>query len=385
MNMMPSKVDSKTSNPVLTVRCLNAHEWLALGTEWEELLDNALEENAYYARQYVQASLNHIESRKVKALTLWANGHLVALLPFVTERWRWLGLQRANIAWKTPYSTLTAPLIDQRFKETAIPALAEAMRNQKGAWLFPELTLDGAAHMHLSAEWNRVGTHRQVFDPFNRAIMLHGDDFEHHRRTVFSKKRRKELERVRKRLSDLGEITETHATGGPELDHAVEEFLRIEASGWKGDRGTALGSNKKTRAFAREAFGSQGDTSLARADLLLLNGTAIAAYLTLQTGATGFTIKCAFDEAYRSQGVGLILFENMIRNFLNGNWANKLDSAANSGHMIGALYNSTVAMGDLLVYGPEMLLPLALIASLETMRRQIRETAKAGWLRLRGR
>lgn len=381
MNMMQTQLDTSDRSDTLRTRCLRSDEWLALGPEWETLIAQALEENAYYARQYVEASLTHIERRKVKALTVWAGDTLVALLPFVTERWRWLGLTRANVAWKTPYSTLTAPLIDRRFAGPAIDALTTAMQQMPGAWLFPELTLTGEVNKQLSNVWESKGVSREVFAAFDRAVMVHGEDFEHHRHTVFSKKRRKELERVRKRLSDLGTITETHATSGPALDHAVEEFLRIEASGWKGNQGTALGSSERTRAFAREAFGNRNGQSLARADLLLLNGTAIAAYLTLQTGSTGFTIKCAFDEAYRSQGVGLILFENMIRNFLNGHWATKLDSAANEGHMIGALYNSTIAMGDLLVYGPELVVPFAIITGLESLRRQIRAKAKQTWLR----
>ncbi|MEQ9519278.1 MAG: GNAT family N-acetyltransferase [Parvibaculum sp.] len=382
MNMMPSDINNQLGSDTLTVRCLDATSWLTLGDEWEALIENALEENAYYARQYVDALLTHVETRKVKALSVWAGERLIALLPFVTDRWRWFGVSKAHVAWKTPFSTLTAPLVDRNHKDLAVAGLLKGMSDQGGAWLFPELTLEGEAHQALAREWDKSGITRQVFAHFDRAIMVHGSDFELHRRTIFSKKRRKEMERVRKRLSDLGEITETHATSGPELDEAVEEFLRIEASGWKGDRGTALASDEKTKAFARAAFGDRDGKALARADLLLLNGTAIAAYLTVQSGTTGFTIKCAFDEAYRSQGIGLILFENMIRNFLSGDWANKLDSAANEGHMIGALYNSTIAMGDLLVYGPEVLIPFALITALETIRRKIRATAKSAWLRL---
>lgn len=359
---------------------LDRQALLNLGPEWEELIDNALEANAYYSRQYVEALLTHLERRPVKALAVYRGPQLAALLFFVTDRRHWFGLAKVNKTWTTLYTTLTVPLIDKRYANETIEALVTAMGDGTAGsriWFCPEITLEGEVTMRLSAALRARNLPIQKLDVFDRATMCRKGSFEEHRQSQFSRKRRKELERVRRRLSEKGAVTDVTYTSGPELDQAVEEFLRIEASGWKGDRGTALGCSEASRAFARQAFGNHKGKSITRADLLFLDGRPIAGELTIMMGRTGFTIKCAFDETYRSEGAGLLLFENGIRHFLDEDWADQLDSATAEGHMIGRLWNSSIKMGDVLLVAGPSFLPFSAYVTLETCRRWARAKAKS--------
>lgn len=348
---LSSGISAPGSGPVL-MRILDKQALLALGPEWEELIQHALEENAYYGRQYAQALLEHVEKRPVHAVSVWHGPRLIALMPYVSAPLRWGGLARVNKTWRTPYTPMTVPLIDRREAIAAIAGLVDAMSDGTtgaDAWLLLDMTLDGPVNRALSAEWHKRDMEHQVYGPFERAILTHGDTFDTHMKSQVSKKRRKDLVRNRKRLAELGTLHYERHTDGKGLECAVEDFLRIEAAGWKGAAGTALDCSTETRAFARQAFGTWNRQSVTRADLLRLNGQAIAVNLSLQTGRTAFTIKCAFDETYRTQSAGLLLEEDMIRDFLEGDWADTLDSATAPGHLIQSLWNGSIRVGDLLV------------------------------------
>jgi CelD/BcsL family acetyltransferase involved in cellulose biosynthesis len=385
MNMVLTQMafssDATSTTSVTTTNIVDAAGLLALGPEWEELVDHALEENAYYSRHYCKALLDHIEKRPLKAITVWRDEKLIALLPFVNDRLHWGGLASLNIAWTTDYTTTSIPLIDKRWVDEAVCALLDTMETTvtgSDAWLLPNISLEGAVNTALKAEMSKRGLPSQVFDPFERAVLTKRGSFEDHMKEHVSKKRRKDLRRNRKRLDELGKVTWTAHESGPELDAAIDAFLKIEASGWKGERGTALDCTDATRAFAKEAFGDREGKSITRADVLRVDGTPIAINLTLMTGNTGFTIKCAYDEAYKGQSAGLLLEEEMIRSVLEDDWINRLDSATVSGHLITSFWNDTIEIGDILIDARTAAAPtrFRILSWMETIRRALRATAK---------
>lgn len=380
--------EAASAQNVTTARILDAAELLALGPEWEELAAHALEENAYYCRHYCKALLSHIDNRPLRAITVWRGDKLIALLPFVSDRLHWGGLASLNKAWTTDYTTTSIPLIDRRWVEDAVGTLLDTMTaatSGSNVWLLPNISLGGAVNSALRAEMSKRGLPSKVFDPFERAILTKRGTFEEHMKEHVSKKRRKDLRRNRKRLDELGDVTFTAHTSGQELDDAVDAFLRIEASGWKGERGTALDCADATRAFAKEAFGDGHGGSITRADVLRVNGQAVAINLTLLSGKTGFTIKCAYDDTYKSYSVGLLLEEEMIRSVLEDDWVDRLDSSAVSGHLITSFWNDTIEIGDILVDAkPDATQTrFNILSCIENVRRSLRATAKDVFNRLR--
>ena len=64
-------------------------------------------------------------------------------------------------------------------------------------------------------------------------------------RDALSAKKLKELRRQRNRLAEHGTVRFAVARSTDEVAHAVEVFLALEASGWKGERGTALRQRRR--------------------------------------------------------------------------------------------------------------------------------------------
>jgi hypothetical protein len=314
--------------------------------QWEALADTAIEDCVYYAPHYALALLDTLAaSTDLRFATVWKKDALVALLPVVKKRLL-PGLFSLGRAWQSAYTFSATPLLDRHCAPEAAFALVGLLETMlQGEWIIPTVNTEGPAAAAIkealarrAAPWIELGT-------FARASLSARASFEEHMKSCISSKRRRDLGRNRRRLEELGPVCHAIACEGAALDRALQAFLGLEAGGWKGERGTALACRRETRAFAEQAFGSAGGRS--RIDMLVLNDVPIAAGITAFSGTTGFTVKCAFDEAYASYSAGLLLEVEVIRSFLTERWASRLDAATNGTHVIDGLWPDRVPVADL--------------------------------------
>lgn len=87
----------------------------------------------------------------------------------------------------------------------------------------------------------------------------------------------------------------------------LEEGLAVEASGWKGERGTAILSQPDTAAFYREIaerFSKRGELALSG---LWLDGRLVAFDLALLFGNRYWMLKTGYVESFRHLTPGLVL------------------------------------------------------------------------------
>jgi CelD/BcsL family acetyltransferase involved in cellulose biosynthesis len=317
---------------------------------WENLCARSVEDNVYYSPRYARALLASVErDTKVVFAVVWDGMRLVALLPFTRPKFAIPLLQPAGWAWQSKYTFSCMPLLDKLRKTEAAAALLDVLASVSPAeWIIPTVNTEGEACRALLAALERRGRPSVLLHHFQRAILDAGSTFDEHMNHHVSSKRRKDLERNRRRLEELGKVGHESHRFGEGLDRAVSAFLKIEASGWKGKQGTALACDEKTRKFAKDVFSGVEANSICRADILTLNGAPIAVSLMTLAGHTGFTVKCSYDEAYRSYSAGLLLEIEVIRSFLSENWASRLDSATAGTHVIDGLWPGRIEVADLI-------------------------------------
>jgi hypothetical protein len=121
------------------------------------------------------------------------------------------------------------------------------------------------------------------------------------------KKKRKEIGRLTSRLKEQGALRYRTYWPSDDLDQWIDEFLVLEAKGWKGQAGTALASTPATDAFFRAAV--HGAEAAARLQFLRLDvdGRAIAMLVTFTAPPGAFTFKIAFDEDYARYSPGVLI------------------------------------------------------------------------------
>jgi hypothetical protein len=353
----------------------------ALAPAWDDLCARAVEDNVYYAPRYARALIGNIgHDTSLRFAAVWQGETLAALIPFTRSKIETPLLGTAARAWQTDYTFSCTPLLDCTRSADAAAALVDLLGTiHQGEWVIPVVNRQGAACRALIEALEKDGRPWQFSNVFERAMLDYAGPFEDHMQTHLSSKRRRDLARNRRRLEEIGTVAHEVYRFGEGLDHAIQAFLKIEASGWKGKRGTALACRAATRQFARDAFTGDAANSICRADTLTLNGTPIAVSLVVFAGSTGFTVKCTYDESYRSYSAGLLLEIEVIRSFLTERWASRIDGATNGAHVIDSLWPGRIEVGDLMfsLASRRAQWRLSALAQVEHAKQALKTAAKA--------
>ena len=120
------------------------------------------------------------------------------------------------------------------------------------------------------------------------------------------------LERFRRKMLREHE-TEISVVEPPlDLDRELARGFAVEASGWKGESGTAILSDERTATFYRavaESFAERGELRLAR---IVIDGTWAAFDLCLLHGDRLYLLKTGYDERFRRLAPGLVMRLSII-------------------------------------------------------------------------
>jgi hypothetical protein len=121
---------------------------------------------------------------------------------------------------------------------------------------------------------------------------------------------RSHLRRAHKQLEEQGTLSLKHFDAADPI--ALDKFYELEASGWKGEEGTAIKCDPRTRQFydlVAQAAARDGYLSL---DFLELSGKPIAAHFGFNLRGRYFLAKAGYDETFRRQGPGQLLVNEIL-------------------------------------------------------------------------
>jgi CelD/BcsL family acetyltransferase involved in cellulose biosynthesis len=127
-----------------------------------------------------------------------------------------------------------------------------------------------------------------------------------------SAKFRANLRRRARRLGELGAVALRRVECGDEVDAAVDEFLALEASGWKGARGSAIALDPALVAFYRRLARDAARRGALALRMLLLDGRAIAVHLGLVHRGVYYLPKTAYDEGLGATSPGQLLQREVL-------------------------------------------------------------------------
>ncbi len=282
---------------------------------WEVLASHAAEPNPFYEPFALLAAWRHLAPAGLRVVLVWAPNVLpgqppllAGLFPIVRGR-RYKGLPITVFStWKHLYMYLATPLVRAEFATLVLETFFGWLQNSE-AVLFEWHTISsGGAFRHaLIDTLNRFDSAAFHDRSYTRAYFRPAVDVERYLERSISGKKRKELRRQERRLGERGTLRYDHLAPGGDLDAWLDEFLELEAQGWKGKRGTALKDDPAAlavfRACARGAFERGRWMTLA----LRLDGRAIAMKCNLLAGDGAVAFKIAYDEDYARFSPGVLL------------------------------------------------------------------------------
>lgn len=321
---------------------------------WQALAERAVEPNIFYEPAWLRAVSDHTRRYKgAKALLAWdgpAKTRLLGMMP-VWSAWRALKLPLPMlVAWQA-YAPLRTPLLDGEMIDAAAHGLIDAAIGAgMEALSLPLQTLDGLAFRALRRALRKRGFDCVVQNRHERARLNTRADADTLLLGSLGAKKMKELRRQRNRLADHGAVALTVADKPAEVSAALEKFLRLEASGWKGRRGTALVQDEGDAAFIREAAGklaARGEFEV----LTLRAGSRMAAScLVIKSGQRAYFFKLAYDETESKNSPGVQITLDLTRHLCADGRIEEVDSTADANHpMIDHVWRDRLTLGDVFV------------------------------------
>jgi CelD/BcsL family acetyltransferase involved in cellulose biosynthesis len=126
---------------------------------------------------------------------------------------------------------------------------------------------------------------------------------------------RQNLRRRRRRLAEQGEVRYVLLDGkdAKALDEGLADFFTIEASGWKGEGGTAIAQRPELVGFYTQIARDAARRGALALGFLELGGKRIAAHLSLVHAGRHFLLKLGYDESLHEFSPGQQLVSDAIR------------------------------------------------------------------------
>jgi CelD/BcsL family acetyltransferase involved in cellulose biosynthesis len=339
---------------VLKVRAISKSDEDA----WRDLAGRALEPNPFFEPDCLIPAATHQSWGDEIELVVASDGdRFFACLP----------IRHVSRFKKLPYPIVTSqvrrmtylgtPLVDGEYGLEAVKAilsaLVEEQRKGKSRVLsLVELTDGPVAELFRSAA-SQLGLSLIVFESFTRGFLGRHDPpaFE----VAHSPKTLRNLNRKQRNLGkELGGTVDVVDRGND--PDAFEDYIDLEASGYKADFGVAMatvpGEPEYFRAMCA-GFASAGRLHL----LSLTDGKRTAAMIAwVRSGDTLFQFKWSYDESFAKYSPGLILHTEAMRYFELKTDARFLDTCTwGENEMINHLYPDRRPITSfLIILGPKL-------------------------------
>ena len=307
---VPSVSQTIASTPQLQANWIETDELQSRLDAWDSLANNALARIVPFESNVLLPALKHLATESVRVLIVEdvaaeSNCNLVGLVPIEPKTVYRLPFKAAEI-WKHDQCFDATPLLHKQFAVEAWKLICEKIK----ATGFSLLSLDTvSAEEKLERVFRSVEEQKRIVrfqrDQYQRAAFNPSKTSADYVQENCSKNVRKSTRRQLRRLEDLGKVTWEKSDASSDFEQLAEDFLTLEASGWKGKEGTALASTAATEAFYKEMIQESAKAGKAKFLSLKLDGRPIAMLSDIHSEKFSYCYKTAYNEEFSSFSPGL--------------------------------------------------------------------------------
>ena len=278
---------------------VDTQRFAALAPAFRALADAAPEANVFVEPAMLEAAQSADPATPIVVLLAWdadAMDRLVGVWAFARRG----GVLPCLRAPAVPFASMGSPVVLADWTEDAVAAWLGLLNADRGLPKLLDLNPardSGPFRQALDRLAARGLCTVRVRARHRRAMLESGLDGETYLRSTLSNSRRAKLRQLRAKLGRQGEVRYV-LHEGEAVAAAGEEFLALEALGWKGRRGSAMQSDEAGADFLRRALAGMVGEGAASVSALTLDGRTISMCVLLRSGGTAFTWKIAYDEAW---------------------------------------------------------------------------------------
>lgn len=289
-----------------------------LDSEWADLADNAIEKNVFFFPWFVRSSIPLLKPKLPQIVTVRREDRLIGLVMMQSDT----GYAKVPVGFFRTclqyHQFLATPLIRAGHAEdffTGLGKWLDTAPQNKSFCVLSLLSGEGeiadAATTFLENE-NRAAAQVEIIEraAISEPLSAGSDPTSH-----ISKSRLKSVKRREKNLAKLGDVSVDHFSEGDDAQAWLDDFIRLENSGWKGDEETSIAKNPIDADFYR-AMVAAADSEKALSFLRLsVDGVPIAYTLDLISGSFAYCLKSAHDVEFRKYAPGVILEYETLKKY----------------------------------------------------------------------
>ncbi len=313
----PERVHAPQAASDVTIEVAGSARLAEIQADWRDLAARADVPNVFMHPILVALSTCYPNIR-CRTLLAWQQGDggrkLVGFWAFAAGRAPQSIIPLSVLAAPVfAHAYLSAPMIDRDALDETLAAMLDGIAadtNLPNIVALDAMREDSATMQALGRVLQARASTPAILRRVSRPMLESELDAKQYMEKALSGSTRKKLRQHRRRLGEKGKL-ESHAICEPEaVKRATEDFLRLEAAGWKGERRTALLCDAADATFVREmlpALAAQGEAAI---HALTLDGRPVSMQIVLRAGPTAFTWKTAYDETLRDFSPGMLLLED---------------------------------------------------------------------------
>lgn len=329
-----------------------------LQEELDFLSNRAMEPNVFFSSRFLAPAMPRLEDREIRLAIIRdesaGRSRLRFLLPFSVEKPGFAIGTPIIRAWANPFGPLGTPLVDGENAAETIDHLLDALARDNSqlpyVLVLPDIRLRGPFAQMFKAIAISRNLPVIATNPQQRPMLESLQDGETYLKKAIKASHTREMRRQWGLIEKMGAVSYNVARQPQEIRLRMEEFLLLEASGWKGKKRSAMLSDRYRAAFAREAINNLSEIDAARIHTIDFDGKAIASMIVLMMNGEAYTWKTAYDETFSRFSPGKLLVAYLTEWHLDDANIVRTDSCAMPDHPImSRLWTEREEMGTLIV------------------------------------
>lgn len=274
---------------------------VALEQEWDELVERASVEHPFLRHSWVCAWWQTFGSGKqLYVIAVRAGETLVALAPLMRSRAFMCGVPVRRMEFIANVHTPRFDFVIAKHSEEAYRVILDHLHHDAPSWdvlMLPELAETSptvpvlrqlATSSHLRTGTWSPGASPRITLPRNFDLFW----------ARLSPKHRRTLRNRLQRIAAHGDFALEVIGDNAHLECALRDGMRIEAAGWKGAAGTAIGLREDLTRFYAQVAETAARAGNLRLLFLKIGQRRVAFGYCLQQGRTLYVLKSGYDPEY---------------------------------------------------------------------------------------
>ena len=233
--------------------------------------------------------------------------------------------------WRHKFCYLCTPLLHREYAREALGAFMswlESRKSQGKILEFGQVRGEGPVHDVIVERLWKNAKPSLVDVRWVRPCMYRASSAQEFLDRSLSSRHQKDLQKKEKKLCQIGNVKYASPETARDADRWTQEFLALEAKGWRGQQGVAISNQPSGPEFFQEAMKSAWDAGRLRMIGLALDFSLIAIKINLACNGGAFAFMITYDEAYSTYSPGLLLEVENIKRFHQDASSTWMDSCA---------------------------------------------------------